>query len=82
LTLKKVVREEHVEGARIIPSSDSNTYSAPQQGRQGRRQGRRGGQNKVMKVLSYTIIGRIISAFMNDKERDVEMQNQEHYVQK
>jgi len=35
-----------------------------------------------MKVLSYTIIGRIISGFMNDKEKDVEMQRQEHYVQK
>ena len=76
--LKKVVREEHVEGARIIPSSDSNSYSPPQQ----RRQGRRGGGNKVMKVLSYTIIGRIISGFMNDKKKDVEMQRQEHYVQK
>lgn len=35
-----------------------------------------------MKVLSYTIIGRIISAFMNDKESDIELQRQEHYVQK
>jgi hypothetical protein len=77
LTLKKVVREDHVEGARIIPSLDSNAYSAPQQ-----RQQQRGVGSKIMKVLSYTIIGRIISAFMGNREKDVEMQRQEHYVQK
>jgi len=76
LTLK-VIKEEHVEGARIIPSSDSNSYSAPQQ-----RQQRGGVGSGVMKVLKYTIIGRIISSMMGEKEKDVEMQNQQYQVQK
>jgi hypothetical protein len=77
LTLKKIVKEEHVEGARIIPSSDSNTYSAPQQRRQPKGVG-----SKVMTVLSYTIIGRIITSLMGNKEQDVEMQRREHQVPK
>jgi len=79
LTLKRVVREEHVEGARIIPSSDSNTYSAPQQ---PQRQQKQGAGSKVMKILSYTIIGRIITAMVGDREKDVEMQNQQYHGQK
>jgi hypothetical protein len=79
LTLRKVVREEHVEGARIIPSSDSNTYSAPQQRQQQQQNG--GSNNKVLKVLQYTIIGRIVMSFIPHKEEDVEMHHQ-HCVQK
>jgi hypothetical protein len=80
LTLKKVVHEEHVEGARIIPSSDSNsnTYAAPQQ----QRQQKSGAGNKVLKALQYTIIGRIVMAFIPNKEKDVEMQHQQHHIAK
>jgi hypothetical protein len=79
LTLKKVVHEEHVEGARIIPSSDShgNTYAAPQQ-----RQQKRGSDNKVVKVLQYTIIGRIVMSLIPNREKDVEMQHQSHHIAK
>jgi hypothetical protein len=79
LTLRKVVKEEHVEGARIIPSSDSNTYSAPQQRQQPQN---RGSDNKVLKALQYTIIGRIVMKFIPSNENDLEMQHQQHYVQK
>lgn len=62
----------------MIPSSDSNAYNEPQQ-----RQQQRGTGSKVMKVLSYTIIGRIITALMKPSgEKDVEMQRQEHHLQK
>jgi hypothetical protein len=79
LTLKRVVREEHVQGARIIPSSDSNAYSAPQQ---PQRQQKQGAGGKILKVLSYTIIGRIIVSIIGNKEKDVEMQNQQYHGQK
>lgn len=75
LTLKKVVREEPVEGARIIPSSDSDYAGTQQRQRQS-------GGNKVLKVLQYTIIGRVIMAFIPNKEKDVEMQNRQYQVPK
>jgi uncharacterized membrane protein len=79
LTLEKVVKEEHAEGARIIPSSDSNSYTATQQRPQ---QGQKGVGGKIMTVLSYTIIGRILTSMMGNREKDIEMQNQQHYVSK
>jgi hypothetical protein len=81
LTLKKVVQEEHVEGARMVPSSDSNIYTETQQQPQQQQQ-QRGVGSKIMAVLSYTIIGRIITSMMKNKEKDVEMQRQEYQVPK
>jgi hypothetical protein len=77
LTLKKLVREEHVEGARVMPGSG---HSSSQQ--QGQHQQRSGTENKVLRVLQHTIIGRIVMLFIPSRENEVQLQHEQHYVQK
>jgi hypothetical protein len=72
LTLQKVAKEEHVEGTRQIPSSDSTEYAggyrAPQQQKQA-------GGNKVLNIAKKTIIGRIVMAVVpSGGNEDVKMQ--------
>jgi hypothetical protein len=76
LTLQKVVKEEHVEGSRQIPSSDSTEYAsgyrAPQQQKQT-------GGNKVLNLAKKTIIGRIVMALVpSGGNQDLEMQRNFH----
>lgn len=75
LTLKQIPHGDHVDSARI-PSSEGNAY---------RRQAtapKNSFGSKVMKVLSYTIIGRVIMMLIPRGESDVEMQSREQQLQK
>lgn len=76
LTLKRVSPEEHVEATQQIPSHDSvapmqNKYAgAGQAPRQQRK------ENVFLKIAKYSILGRLVMAFIPKKDQDVEMQQQ------
>jgi len=89
LTLSKVVKEEQLEGARIIPSSDSADYPPRQQQQQQQKTG--GAGNTALNIAKKTIIGRIVMKIVGgEQDQDVEMQHQrrqrhhrhERYAQK
>jgi hypothetical protein len=73
LTLRKLPK---AQASMPVSSRDS---SEPMQGGQPKK------ENTALKIFKYTIIGRIVFAFIPDKkskDRDVEMQRQEQSVQK
>jgi len=73
LTLRKIPK---APAPVPVGSRDS---SEPLQGGQPKK------DNIALKIFKYTIIGRIVFAFIPDKksnDRDVEMQRQQHYVRK
>lgn len=92
LSLRKEVRERHVEGgyATQIGSADSNTSMQGQKQHQqhsssysgGERQQRieSAGDSTFMRIAKKTIIGRLVMAAVPDKGGDVEMQK--GYVQR
>lgn len=77
LTLNKIPKGEYYRDDQQAPSRQSeapiqNQYAGPAPVRQQK------SDNMILKIAKATIIGRIITAAIPSKERDVEMQQQQY----
>ncbi|KAB8295932.1 hypothetical protein EYC80_008752 [Monilinia laxa] len=81
MTLKVQPKDRAVQGELQQVSQTSDSQKPLHQQRQTQRHGQKSGSgNLLLRIAKKTIIGRLVMAFVPEKEEDVEMQ--QHYVRR